>query len=118
MKFHFNSPALKNRRKQLRSDSTETEKILWHKLRGNKLGVKFFRQYSVDGYVLDFYCPEKRLGIELDGSHHSTLSAKIYDRYRTRYLGAFNIKIFRFYNGEVKNDIRQIMAKLNALLLD
>jgi len=59
-----------NRRRKLRGDSTESENILWSALRNNKLGVKFRRQYSVEGYVVDFYGPEKRLAIEIEGSIH------------------------------------------------
>ena len=69
-KFHFDSPIMKLRRKSLRNDSTDSEKILWEILRRNGLGVKFRRQYSVENYVVDFYCPKLRLAIELEGKIH------------------------------------------------
>lgn len=117
MRFHFNSPLLKDRRKRLRKDSTEVEKILWNKIRGEKLGVKFFRQYSLDGYVMDFYCPEKRLAVEIDGGYHIQASSKVYDKYRERYISAFNIKIARFKNDEIINNRKFVIERINALLL-
>lgn len=116
MKFHFNSPTLKNRRKQLRNNSTETENIFWQRLRNDRLGFKFFRQYSIDGYVVDFYCPERRLAIEIDGGYHLVLGAKKYDSYRTRYLEAYNIKVVRFWNSDVKNNIKEVLADIKELL--
>ena len=109
MKFHFNSSQLKYRRKDLRKKSTETETLLWEELRKNKLGVKFFRQYSVDGYVIDFYCPKKRLGVELEGEIHKRKTTKIYDIYRKKYLEAFGIKIIIFENKEIINSMKSII---------
>lgn len=74
-----NKKLLKNRRK-LRSNETETEKILWNKLRSRRLGgYKFTRQYSVGPYIIDFYCPQCRFGVELDGSQHDEEDNRIYD---------------------------------------
>mgnify|MGYP001583068275 FL=1 len=70
--FHHNIEDLTQKRKILRNNSTTTEKLLWDKLKNNQIGVKFRRQHSVDYYILDFYCPKFRLGIELDGSIHLT----------------------------------------------
>ena len=64
----------------LRKRQTDAEKKLWHKLRNRSLnGVKFRRQHSIDKYVLDFYSPDQKLGIELDGSHHLTKFGKVRD---------------------------------------
>src|SRR3990172_7927321 len=111
MQFHYNKTQLKYRRKQLRRDTTEAEKILWYKIRDKKLGVKFFRQYSLDGYVIDFYCPERRVAIEIDGGYHKLASSRTYDKYREKYISAFNIKIVRF------NNEKEVIKRINALLL-
>lgn len=66
-KYIFNVPNLKPKRQALRNNPTPTEKLLWSKLKNSQLGFKFRRQYSVGGYILDFYCPTKKLAIELDG---------------------------------------------------
>jgi len=70
--FHLNSPNLKERRQELRNNAPSAEKILWDKLKNSQLSYKFRRQYSVDGYVIDFYCTKFRLGIELDGKTHKS----------------------------------------------
>jgi len=73
-KFRFNIKSLKDRRRELRSNQTEFEKILWTSLRGRKLnGFKFHRQYSIGPYIVDFYCPFIRLAIEIDGGHHTSI---------------------------------------------
>lgn len=118
MKFVYNNSKLKNRRKSLRKDSTETENILWQKLRKKNLGYKFFRQYSLEGYVMDFYCPEKRLAIEIDGGYHQQSEVQVYDKYRQRYLEAFDVKILRIRSEEVVTDMTLVIKKIGALLLE
>lgn len=112
--FHLNSPHLKERRQELRNNAPEAEKMLWKKLKNSQLGCKFRRQYSVDGYVVDFYCPKFRLAIELDGKTHN--KTQIYDQYRTRWLNAFNIKIVRFTNQQIFGDIDKIITTISSLL--
>ena len=67
---------LKDRRRELRSQGTTTEKILWNVLRDNRTGYKFKRQHSIGGYILDFYCAEKHLIIEIDGGIHNSKDQK------------------------------------------
>lgn len=110
----FNTPSLKPRRKQLRNRATEAEKILWSCLKKNILKHKFIRQYSVEGYVVDFYCPDKRLAIELDGEQHK--SSVEYDSYRTKLLNAWGIKLIRFWNWEVKDNLTKVLKKIELVL--
>ena len=70
MVFHINKPQTKERRQELRNKSTKAEKLIWNLVRNNRLGCKFCRQYSFDNYVVDFYCPKKKLAIEIDGGIH------------------------------------------------
>jgi very-short-patch-repair endonuclease len=87
MTQHFNKSTEKEKTRKLRRDQTFCEKIVWIYLRDRKtLGYKFRRQYSVDHYVIDFYSPELKLAIELDGTIHDTLDQKDYDAYRQEYL--------------------------------
>lgn len=69
------------------------EKILWERLRLSKTGFKFFRQYSVDAFVIDFYCPTQKLAVEIEGSIHNKANIINYDKFRYQYLGAFGIKL-------------------------
>lgn len=107
---------LKPRRRDLRQKSTESEKLLWEKLRNNNLGAKFRRQYSVMGYVVDFYCPKERLAIELLGGVHKSVSAKKYDDYRREHLKAFAITILEFWNSEVENNIEGVLELIKSKL--
>ena len=80
MKSIYNQKTSKLRRIKLRQNSTEAEKLLWKHLRAKQIGYKFRRQYSIDKYILDFYCTEKRLAIEIDGGQHNDQQSKIYDK--------------------------------------
>src|SRR3989344_1999274 len=94
----INSPIFKERRRELRKNQTEAERILWAQLRNAKLGQHFWRQYSVGPYILDFYAPALKLAIELDGKHHGDQDAKIYDKEREMYLQGLEIRTIRFWN--------------------
>lgn len=95
---------------------TEAENKLWERLRNKQLGVKFRRQYSIGPYFVDFYCPEKRFVIEIDGKHHK--NRKEYDEYRTNYLNTLNINLVRFWNDEIINSIDVVIEKIEISLLE
>lgn len=114
-KYLFNNQSLKNHRRELRKNQTEAEKKLWELLRGRRLeGFKFYRQFSIGPYILDFYCPKIRLGIELDGSLHSEDKAKLYDKDREKYLQTSNIKVIRFWNNEIENDTDKVLERISS----
>ncbi len=111
--FIFQNSDQREVRKKLRNNATETEQILWQKLR--KRGVadcKFIRQYSVGKYVLDFYCPEYRLGIEVDGAQHDEEKNRIYDEKRTAFIAEQGIKIIRFWNSDVFNRLDAVCDEI------
>ncbi|MCX6752704.1 MAG: DUF559 domain-containing protein [Candidatus Nomurabacteria bacterium] len=108
--FLYNDPKFKPRRKELRHNETKEEKLLWNSLRRKNLGFKFSRQYSAGPYILDFYCSEKRIGIELDGSQH--LDNKEYDKERDNYLLMNDIKVLRFWNSEINANIDEVLEKI------
>lgn len=112
--FLYNDPKLKPRRKELRHNETKEEKLLWANLRRKKLNFKFTRQYSVGPYILDFYCVEKRIGIELDGFQH--LENKDYDKERDEYLLLNDIKILRFWNREISANMNRVLEKIKKEL--
>lgn len=107
---------LKDRRRDLRRKSTTAERLLWEKLRNGRLGVKFRRQYSVRGYVIDFYCPKTRLGIELEGGVHKKKEVIVYDVYRERYLESFNVRIVKLDNEEVLKQTEEVIEKIKNRL--
>lgn len=89
----YNTSKFKERRQELRRNQTPYEEKLWQYLRCRRMKKKrFFRQYSVGPYILDFYCPENRIAIELDGKQHET-EQKEYDKERDWYLQMHDIKV-------------------------
>lgn len=111
-KFSYN-PQLKTYSRRLRKNQTETEKFLWNRLRDRQLaGCKFHRQFPLDQYILDFYCPEKKLAIELDGEQHLSDKQVSYDEKRTIHLKNQGIKIIRFFDNEVFQNINGVLEKI------
>lgn len=105
-----NIKPLKDRRKTLRNDLTSAEATLWKYLQHRKLdGRKFRRQHSFGNYILDFYCPEEKLAIELDGTQHFTEGGRRYDELRTAYLEAYGIMVVRFENCKVFENIDDVL---------
>ena len=111
-----NQNRLKNTRKILRNNSTETEKILWWYLKWSKfLWLKFRRQHSIWRYILDFYCPKLKLSIEVDWEIHN--ERKEYDNIRTEYINAVWIKEIRFTNEEILKNIEETLKNIeNAII--
>lgn len=110
MNYLYNNQNLKEKRRNLRESQTEAERKLWQALRGKQVErLRFVRQYSVGNYILDFYCPEVRLAIEVDGSQH--IDSK-YDLRRTEYLQSKNIFMLRFWNNEVLGNLGGVYEKI------
>lgn len=100
--------------RELRKDATPAEKLLWEHIRNRKLnGLKFRRQHPIDKFVVDFYCHEKNLVIELDGSVHDVKINKDYDEARTAMLAGLGIYVLRFRNEEVVDNISLVLEKIS-----
>jgi len=100
--------------KELRQESTEAEKSLWAELRNRKLnGLKFRRQHPFDKFIVDFYCNEKKLVVELDGGVHDEKINIEYDEARTAMLAGLNVIVLRFKNEEVTNDLKAVLKKIS-----
>jgi very-short-patch-repair endonuclease len=93
--------AVVERRRELRRTLTDAERLLWRHLRSNQAGVKFRRQETVGPYILDFYCREARLAIEVDGDGHTAPDKIAYDQRRTKFLNQQGIEVLRFGNLDV-----------------
>jgi very-short-patch-repair endonuclease len=101
------------KRKTLRKNQTIHETLLWSRLSGKKLnGYKFIRQYSVGKYILDFYCPKYQLGIEVDGGQHDEEKARRYDQKRTQFITSQDIRIIRFWNNEICNQMDEVCDEI------
>ena len=100
--------------RELRQESTEAEKLLWAELRNKKLnGLKFRRQHPIDKFVADFYCHEKKIVIELDGSIHDEKINKEYDEARTAMLAGLNVIVLRFKNEDVTSNLKGVLRKIS-----
>lgn len=102
---------------QFRAEARWAEKLLWHHLRNHKMaGYKFRRQQPFDQYVLDFYCPERRLGIETDGREHGDPESIRHDRIRDDYLSARGVRILRFWNFQLRENLEGVLQRIRMEL--
>ncbi len=109
----FNQTLLKEKRKELRNNSTLSEKILWSKLKkGNQFNLKFRRQYSIGNYIVDFYCTDLKLAIEIDGDSHFQEGAGKKDAIRTKFLTEQGIELIRFTNNDVKDNWQSVLNEI------
>jgi len=116
MPIIFNAPETKQTRRNLRKKFTEPENRLWYFLRNRRMNtLKFRRQYAIGRYVVDFYCPETRIVIEVDGDSHFTDEARAYDEARELYLKAHNLRVLRFTNEEVMKNIKNAVDQIATL---
>lgn len=105
----YNLVNKKRFRKRLRASATPQEIILWSRLKKSQLGYKFRRQHSIGKYILDFYCPEKHLIIEIDGSQHINSE---YDKERDKFLEGLGFKVLRFWDNDVNNNLEGVLLKI------
>jgi very-short-patch-repair endonuclease len=116
---HFNRTPLKtNRARQLRADATVFERKLWAHLRGAQMnGFAFRRQHPVGPYVLDFYCAAAKLAVELDGDQHGTDAGLAYDAARTLFLKQKHIRVIRFGNHELNENLDGVRDEICRALI-
>ena len=106
-----NRKELEEIRRLLRKTLTPAEATMWKALQKSKLdGRKFRRQHSVEDYILDFYCPSEKLAIELDGMPHFSIIGAKQDIKRDKYLNSLSIKVLRFENRDIYNNLRCVLG--------
>jgi len=102
MTLVFNRKKGQKKRRYLRKNMPKSEVLLWVKLKNHQMhGERFLRQYGVDQYILDFYCPRLKLAIEIDGGSHYFPEAEKSDKERQRHIEAYGINFLRFTNTDV-----------------
>ena len=106
------NPKLTDRAKELRKNMTKEEKKLWYNFL-SKTDYRFLRQRPIDNYIVDFYCAEYRLVIEIDGSHHYTEDGFKYDSVRSEILSGYDIKVIRFTNQDINNNFNGVCQRIN-----
>jgi len=111
----FNPKRTKAKRKHLRNNMTGAEKKLWYALRNRQLdNKKFRRQHGIGNYIVDFYCPELNLAIEVDGESHYSKSGIEHDNKRDHYLNSLNINVIRFTNQQIYDNLDGVLKTIKA----
>ena len=103
--------------KRLRANTTPHERILWRALKELPIdGTHFRRQAPIGPYVVDFFCPAKRLIVELDGGHHNDDETAKRDRDRQLWLELEGYRVIRFWNSEIAGDLTAVLERIYAEL--
>jgi len=114
--FYNAKPIIFERAKAMRENMTDAEEAVWKLLKSkNMLGLRFKPQHPIDIFIADFYCHQLKLVIEIDGGIHKSKEQKEYDIGRTAELEHWGIKVVRFTNEEVENDINQIQNEIEQI---
>lgn len=116
MTKHYNKITEKEKRRQLRNNMTYCEKLVWMYLRKKQYGYRFLRQYSVDQFVIDFYCPKLKLAVEIDGDVHNSNEQKKYDAKRQNYIEKFEISFVRITNNELLGNPNKAFTKIEEAI--
>ena len=112
-----NEPYNKDFRRQLRHDMTDAERLLWKRLCRKQLdGWKFRRQHGLGDFVMDFYCPIIKLCIEVDGGIHDEPDVHQKDERRTEFLEKQGIRVLRFKNEEIENNIDDVVNRIKEYI--
>ena len=113
------NPKLTQLAKKLRNESTQTEIYLWLKLKGKQMyGYDFHRQKPIDNYILDFFCYDLMLGIEVDGYSHEILEVYNKDIVKEKRMNELGITILRFSDFEVLRDMENVIRAIEFYILE
>ena len=115
----FNRTNEKVKRRLLRNNMPKAEAVVWSKLKGRQmLGYKFRRQYSVNRYFIDFYCPELKLAVEIDGDSHFQEESRDDDKLRQAFIESFDIQFVRFTNEDVYKNLEGVLETVRRMVLE
>ena len=107
------SKHLKKYSRRLRKEMTNTERLLWSKIRGKQLkGFQVYRQNPIGQFVVDFYCPKAKLVIELDGGQHYSEAIQEKDESRDRYMDGIGLTVLRFSDKEVFENLSGVVEEI------
>ena len=111
------NPKLKEYARQLRNNSTKSEIYLWKYLKGKQMmGYDFHRQKPLDNYIVDFYCYELMVAIEIDGYTHLLEEVQVKDEKKEKRLNELGITVLRFQDDLVFNDIENVLRKIEVYI--
>ena len=108
----FNKPYQKPIRKTLRKSMPKGEVVLWNKLKHSQMGYKFRTQHGIGKYVVDFYCPQFKLVIEIDGGTHESNQTAVYDKQRQEYLESLGLIVKRYASQLIANNLNEVLIDI------
>ena len=111
-KRHRIHPAIRQFARELRQPQTPAEATLWQHLQNRNLEYKFRRQHAIEFFIVDFYCAEVKLCIEIDGDSHLSKEKQEYDTARTEFLELLGRKVIRFTNDDVRYNIHAVVQSI------
>jgi len=118
MQYSLYNNSLKSIARQLRNESTISERILWSRLRKKQIqNVQFYRQVPIGTFIVDFYAKKPRLVIEVDGEYHLTDGMQDKDLNRNHYFFSVGIHLLRFSNKEIEYNINTVVTIINTTIL-
>ncbi len=104
---------LKHNARRLRKNMTDSEQVLWSRLRRKQLlDVQFYRQKPIGNYIVDFFAPKTKLIVEVDGSHHMERDHARKDKYRDAYMTNLGLRVLRFNNRQVLEETDAVMEEI------
>ena len=110
---HHVHPVILARARELRRPLTPAEAKLWQRLRRKQLyGLKFRRQHPIFRFIVDFFCNQNKLVVEVDGAHHAEPEQQAYDEARTEWLEQHRYRVIRFTNREVMSNIEGVLQEI------
>ncbi|MFI5144520.1 MAG: endonuclease domain-containing protein [Ignavibacteria bacterium] len=113
------NPKLKELAKKLRKQGILSEVLLWNELKGKKMmGYDFHRQKPIDIYIVDFFCEELNLVIEIDGGSHNDEERVEYDKRRQEKLESFNLTLLRFFDSDVRNGLDDVLEIIKEWIIE
>ena len=124
MGFHYETAApdryelLKDFAKENRREMTESERVLWEKLRKLNCGYHFRRQHPIGDYIADFICLKRKLVIEVDGGYHNEPIQQQDDQVRTEFMERKGYTVIRFKNEEISNDLQEVIMRIKEQLFN
>lgn len=110
------NPQLKQLARELRKNSTLSEVLLWKEIQKKKLGVEFHRQVPIKNYIVDFFCHELYLAIEIDGSSHDSECAIVLDNIRQKEIEELGIQFIRIDDLDIKTDLDSTLQFLQHMI--
>ena len=115
--YYGATPDIFDRARALREQETMAEKLLWSELSNKQLGVKFRRQHPLYQYIVDFYCHELKIVIEVDGLIHLKSNILANDKIREQQLQSLNLRVIRFTNDEIFQNLKRVVEQIKLHLM-